>query len=128
MLVLGCGEQDPPPERQSTTPPPPKTSQEAQQWAELTRVEGVILELDENLAELAFSVRNLELPDARTRGQFAPVGLHIQDLGPAPENPDFTLDGIGARVWVSPPAELESDRIPIGLQLWLPLLEARLFA
>jgi hypothetical protein len=119
-----CGESEPPPQPRSMLPaPPPQTSQAAELWGELTRVETLILELDRSLAELAFALRNLELPDVRTRKLFAPVGLQIQDVGPRPKAPSLELDQIGARVFVLPPAPLESDHIPIGLRLWRPLLD-----
>jgi hypothetical protein len=123
--LVACGESDPPQEPAWNALPPPETetSEAANQWGELTRAETLILELDQSLRELAFALRNLELPDARTRPLFAPVGLRIEDLGSLPEAPDLTLDRIGARVFVAPPAPVESDRIPIGLQLWKPLLD-----
>ena len=123
VALVACGESDPSPQRSATAPPPPETSEAGEQWGELTRAESLILELDQSLGELAFALRNLELPDDRTRNLFAPVGLRIEDLGALPEAPNLTLDQIGARVFVVAPAAVESERIPIGLQLWKPLLD-----
>lgn len=115
LALLACGQSDP--------AAAPALSEAASQWAELTRRESLILELDQSLAELAFSLRNLELPDRRTRSQFAPLGLVIEDLaeGPATQRQQFA--SVGAVESIAAPGPTQTDRIPIGLRLWRPLLD-----
>ena len=96
----------------------------ADQWAQVSRVEELVLRLDAQLSELAFAVRNLELPDERTRRQFAPLGLVIEDLAPGPAPIAAELASIGSRARIDPPAPLQREVFAPDLSLWRPLLES----
>jgi hypothetical protein len=77
-----------------------------------------------DMDSLAFSVRNLELPDKRTRRLFRPLDLEIRDLAAEAEepNPDSTLRALGlsSRHW--PMAE-STRATSASLRLWRPLFD-----
>ena len=120
---------------QSPSPPLPETadtpstrpsseiSEGAQAWRGLSRSEETILRLDENLADLAYSIRNLEFPDARTRKQFLPFGLTLEDMGAGPASPSYALEGIQSTVSVASPEEVQRDLLSNDLRMWRPLLD-----
>lgn len=114
-----------PPEAPTTLPTRSlsEISEGAQAWRGLSRREDSILRLDENLADLAFSIRNLEFPDARTRQHFLPFGLTVEDIGEAPARPQYELEGIGSTVSVSRPGNLQRDLLSNRLRMWRPLLD-----
>jgi hypothetical protein len=76
------------------------------------------------MGALAFAVRNLELPDTRTRRLFRPLDLQIIDLASEPEkpDPDRTLQslGLGLRNW---PIAEPTEATNISLRLWRPLFD-----
>ena len=108
---------------ETPTSDPQEVSEGAQAWRGLSRSEDSILSLDENLADLAFSIRNLEFPDSRTRRQFLPFGLVVEDIDEAPAVARYELEGIGSQVSTSRPAELKSDGLSKEVRLWRPLLD-----
>ena len=63
-------------------------------WTEMVRSEELISEFSETIQQLAFAVRNLELPDERTRPLFWPI-LSVTDLASVsdavPSGMDFSL-------------------------------------
>ena len=77
-----------------------------------------------DMDSLAFAVRNLELPDRRTRRLFRPLELDIQDLAvePGDVDPDPTLLALGltSQNWPIAPATEETSA---SLQLWQPLFD-----
>ena len=76
------------------------------------------------MGALAFAVRNLELPDKRTRRHFRPLDLQISDLAtginePAP-NPTLQSLGLVPQTWsIAEPTEATNA----SLQLWRPLFD-----
>lgn len=121
LVLLACGQGDPPAQAPAGEAAP--LGESSAQWAELTRRETLILELDQSLAELAFSVRNIELPDRRTRQLFALVDLVVEDLSPEPATERQLLASVGVVESIAPPGPLQTDLVPIGLRLWRPLLD-----
>ena len=115
---------DPSPRAESTSNPvatEPATEDRA--WTRLSRQEETILRLDENLADLAFSIRNLEFPDARTRRQFLPYDLLVEDIGVDPLEPTHSLEGISGAVSTRAPAPLQREQTSRELRLWRTLLD-----
>jgi hypothetical protein len=83
-------------------------------------IEGFRADMD----SLAFAVRNLELPDKRTRRLFRPLDLEINDLAPTADEPDAdaTLQSLGLRLRNWPIAQ-STVATNASLRLWRPLLD-----
>jgi len=76
------------------------------------------------MGALAFAVRNLELPDTRTRRLFRPLELQIVDLASEPDEPDAdpTLQSLGLVLRNWPIAE-PAESMNVSLRLWRPLFD-----
>jgi hypothetical protein len=77
-----------------------------------------------DMGRLAFAVRNLELPDRRTRRLFRPLDLEVRDLAAEASEPkrDPTLQalGIASRNW---PIAETTQETSASLRLWRPLFD-----
>jgi hypothetical protein len=104
-------------------PSRPATKSEAQ-WESMVQVEEFILAMDPQLGGLAFSVKNLMLPDKRSRQYFMPISLSVTDLAPLPpgDAADY-LPSIGVQVRQRSVTATADERLPIELNLWRSLFE-----
>ena len=98
----------------------PSASGDAERmWAEMVRSEELIFDFSETMLQLSFAVRNLDLPDERTRPLFWPI-LSVTDLAPLPDAVAAGMD-FSLRSWpVAPPS---GDLAGRDLKLWRPLLD-----
>ena len=95
----------------------PSASGDAERmWAEMVRSEELIFDFSETMLQLSFAVRNLDLPDERTRPLFWPI-LSVTDLAPLPDAVAAGMD-FSLRSWpVAPPS---GDLAGRDLKLWPP--------
>ncbi|MEM7412073.1 MAG: VCBS repeat-containing protein [Myxococcota bacterium] len=130
-VLAGCSESEPEPPPRATPPPvenpmlaEPRTENDQQRLDAVVRSEDLIEQMRAQLGELAFAIKNLQLPDARTRELFWPAVLEVWDLAPEPaesaSGPALGAVGIAVRDWpvVGPKTVGTPD-----LDLWRPLLD-----
>jgi len=122
VFLTGC---EPAQEEPSAPSPTPPNAEDARsdQWNEMSRVEQLIQELDQSLGELAYSVRNLELPDRRSRALFMPASVVVEDLTTTPAAPTREIVSISTRITeIGAGPEIRDLTLP-QLRLWRPLFD-----